>query len=122
MNAFFDTVSADLDVSGNDNLAQIPPERVGVGVDLAWGGFDASVDFIHAFKQHDVAEFELVTDPYDDLRAYLGWHGKWGGTGVTVYLQGRNLTDDEQRRHTSIIKDLAPSPGRTIEAGVRVRF
>jgi iron complex outermembrane recepter protein len=39
-----------------------------------------------------------------------------------VFVQGRNLTDDEQRQHSSFIKDLAPMPGRTIEAGLRARF
>ena len=41
---------------------------------------------------------------------------------LTVFVQGKNLTDDEQRLHTSFIKDFAPEPGRTIEAGVRLSF
>jgi iron complex outermembrane receptor protein len=40
----------------------------------------------------------------------------------TVFLQGRNLTDQDQRQHTSFIKDFAPMPGRTVEAGLRARF
>ena len=122
VSAFYDIVSADLDVSGNDNLARIPPERFGLGIALTWGSFGANLDYIHAFKQNDVADFELATGAYDDLRAYLGWYGGWGATSMTVFLQGRNLTDEEQRLHTSIVKDLVPQPGRTIEAGVRVRF
>ncbi|MYE51236.1 MAG: TonB-dependent receptor [Gammaproteobacteria bacterium] len=122
LSAFYDTVSAELDISGNDNLPRIPPERAGLGLDLSWGGFDASIDYVHAFKQNDTADFELATDAYDDLRAYLGWAGEWGNTSFTVFLQGRNLTDDEQRLHTSIVKDLVPQPGRTIEGGVRISF
>ena len=45
-----------------------------------------------------------------------------GDTSFRVFLQGRNLTDDEQRLHTSIVKDLVPQPGRTIEAGIRIAF
>jgi iron complex outermembrane receptor protein len=45
-----------------------------------------------------------------------------GVSSVELFLSGRNLTDDEQRYHTTFIKDLAPQPGRTIEAGVRVYF
>ncbi len=122
VSAFFDIVAADLDISGNDNLPLIPPERGGLGLTLNWGSVDANLEYTRAFKQNDVADFELATDAYDDLRAYLGWHTESAIGTVRVYLQGRNLTDDEQRRHTSIIKDLAPAPGRTIEAGVRVTF
>jgi iron complex outermembrane receptor protein len=39
-----------------------------------------------------------------------------------MFVQGKNLTDDEQRYHASFIKDFAPQPGRTIEAGIRMRF
>ncbi len=122
VNAFYDIVSAELDVSGNDNLPRIPPQRAGLGFSLDWASLDVDIDYARAFKQNDVAEFELETDAYDDLRAYIGWSGVWDDTTVTVFVQGRNLTDDEQRLHTSIVKDLVPQPGRTIEAGLRVAF
>ena len=51
VSAFFDTVSAELDVSGNDNLSRIPPQRAGLGLDLRWGSFDANIDYVRAFKQ-----------------------------------------------------------------------
>ena len=44
-----------------------------------------------------------------------------GDISVRLYPQGKNLTDDEQRKHTSVVKDLVPEPGRTIEAGVGIR-
>ena len=121
-NAFYDTVSAELDIIGNDNLPRIPPQRAGLGLDLSWGSVDASIDYVRAFKQNDTADFELATDAYDDLRAYIGWAGELGSTSFTVFVQGRNLTDDEQRLHTSIVKELVPQPGRTIEGGVRISF
>ena len=122
VSAFYDIVSAELDVSGNDNLPRIPPQRAGLGLELDWGNLDVNVDYTRAFKQDDVADFELATDAYDDLRAYVGWGHDWGDTSLTVFVQGRNLTDDEQRLHTSIVKDVVPQPGRTIEAGLRVAF
>ena len=68
------------------------------------------------------ADLEFETDGYNDLRAYVGWDVQAGGLALSVYVQGKNLTDDEQRKHTSLVKDLVPEPGRTIEAGVRIRF
>ena len=122
LSGLFDTVTAELDVDGNDNLPRIPPDRAGLGLELTVGRFAANLDYVRAFKQHDIGELELETDAYDDLRAYAGWDLTQGVTAITVYLQGRNLTDAEQRKHTSFVKDLLPEPGRTIEAGIRVRF
>ena len=120
--AFFDTVSPELDVSGNDNLPLIPPNRIGMSLEFTSDRLKANVDYVRASEQDDVAEFELPSDSYDDLRARIAWRLRTGGMTVDLFVAGRNLTDDEQRLHTSVVKDLAPQPGRTIEAGMRVRF
>lgn len=118
----FDTVTATLDVSGNDDLPRMPPTRYGVGLNAQWGPVRASVDYLRVRAQNNVTDFELPTDRYEDLRAYLGADVDVGNATMTLFVQGRNLTDDEQRQHTSFIKDLAPLPGRTLEAGIRARF
>ena len=122
LGAFFDTVSPRLDVSGNDNLPLIPPNRTGVSLEFTSDRLRANVDYVRAAEQDDVAEFELPTDGYDDLRARIAWRFRPGDSTVDLYVAGRNLTDDEQRLHTSVVKDLAPQPGRTVEAGLRMRF
>ena len=122
LSGLFDTVSATVDVSGNDNLPRIPPARVGLGMALTNGPFSVHVDFMRVSNQENAAELEFETDGYNDLRAYVGWDVEVGIMSVSVYLQGRNLTDDEQRNHTSVVKDLVPEPGRTIEVGVRIRY
>ena len=122
LGAFFDMVSPQIDVSGNGNLPLIPPDRVGVSVEFTSDRLRANVDYVRASEQHEVAEFELPSEGYDDLRARIAWRFRPGDATVDLYLAGRNLTDDEQRLHTSIVKDLAPQPGRTIEAGLRMRF
>ena len=122
LHGMFDTVSASVDVQGNDSLPRIPPARVGLGVALENGPISVHVDFMRVFSQEDAADLEFETDGYNDLRAYVGWDVEAGDMSFSVYLQGKNLTDDEQRKHTSLVKDLVPEPGRTIEAGVRVRF
>ena len=120
--AFFDTVSPEIDVSGNDNLPLIPPDRAGVSLEFTSDRLRANVDYVRASEQDEVAEFELPSEGYDDLRARIAWRFRPGDTTVDLFLAGRNLTDDEQRLHTSVVKDLAPQPGRTIEAGLRMRF
>lgn len=119
---FFDTVSAELDVSGNDHLPLIPPRRAGIGLDFEAGAFNARLDYVRAAAQDDVADNELPSEGYNDLRAWLGYEIERDGMLAEVFLRGRNLTGDEQRKHTSIIKDRAPEPDRTIEAGLRISF
>ena len=43
-------------------------------------------------------------------------------TPVTVSLRGRNLTDAEIREHASYLKDIAPSPGRSVSLGLAFTF
>ena len=122
LRGMLDYVSAEVDGTDNDNLPRIPPLRYGLGLTWKHQRFTASVDYIHARDQDDVADNEFVTDAYDDLRVHLGMDIPVGDSVVGIFLNGKNLTDDEQRLHTSFIKDFAPAPGRTIEGGVRINF
>jgi iron complex outermembrane receptor protein len=39
-----------------------------------------------------------------------------------MFVRAANLLDKEARRHTSLVKDIAPLPGRNFSIGVRARF
>jgi iron complex outermembrane recepter protein len=119
---FYDFVDAELDISGNDRLPRLPPDRAGAGLEARWQWLTANVDYLHAMKQDDTAAFELETASYDDLRAQLSGRFDLGESELTVFVQGRNLTDDDQRNHVSFIKDYAPLPGRSVLAGMRLAF
>ena len=121
-NAFFDRVSADIKGGNGDNPPRLPPDRLGLGATFENGPLSAALDYTRAFKQTETAAYELPTDAYDDLKARLAWAVKTQGASISLFVQGRNLTDAEQRHHTSLIKDLVPAPGRTIEGGVRIMF
>ena len=120
LTGFYDYVRGRLDDGDNRNLPRIPPQRIGVGARAYWHGLTVTLDYARTDDQDDVAELELPTDGFDDLRAYVGYTFLFGDSSLELFLAGRNLTDDEQRYHTSFIKDLAPQPGRTIEGGIRV--
>ena len=120
---FFDVVNADIDSVSESNLPLIPPTRIGLSSDLSWQNFDLSIDYLRAFKQDEIASFELITQAYNDLSVYVGWQVPVANAGaMEVFLRGDNLTDDEQRHHTSFIKDSAPQPGRRVTLGVRYTF
>jgi iron complex outermembrane receptor protein len=117
---FYDVVRARLKEGDERDLPRIPPERFGIGGRLEWGQFTATLDYARSADQNHIAAFELPTRGFDDLRAYLGFRVPLGESLLEFFIAGRNLTDDEQRHHTSFIKDFAPQPGRTVEGGIRV--
>ncbi len=121
-NAGFDTVRARFDDGENRNVPRISPQRWRLGAIAHWKGINAELSYRFVDDQEDAAVNELPTDSFEDLRLHLGYAMNVGGSVVEFFLNGRNLTDDEQRLHTSFIKDLAPQPGRTIEGGVQVRL
>jgi len=123
LNVMFDYVNAELDVTGNSNIPRLPPMRFGLGVEGSWGRFSGAIDYLRVSEQDNVAELELVTDAYNDLTAHVEYAlPVTNAATVTGFLQGRNLTNEEQRIHTSFINAFAPAPGRSIELGLRVEF
>jgi iron complex outermembrane receptor protein len=44
------------------------------------------------------------------------------GMELDLFVNGSNLRDEEARKHTSFVKDVAPLPGRNYAVGVRSRF
>ncbi|MFT5656193.1 MAG: iron complex outermembrane receptor protein, partial [Arenicella sp.] len=122
INILFDAVRAELSAGENRNLPRIPARRIGLGV--AWTNLNwlAKLNYQRVSEQQDVANFELATPSYDDFSIYLKRDFSWGDTDASLFIHGRNLSDQDQRHHASFIKDLAPAPGRRIELGVRLQF
>ncbi|WP_269715309.1 TonB-dependent receptor [Caulobacter sp. NIBR2454] len=111
-------------VRGDTDLgapARIPPYSVsvrGIADSPHWGG---KLEVRQVGKQTRVAEFELPTDAYTVLNARVSYK-PFGDPRMEFYIDGRNLTDAEVREHTSFLKDIAPSPGRSVRGGVAWRF
>ena len=122
INLLFDVVRAELIEGANSNLPRIPARRLGLGV--VWTNLNwlAKLNYQRVSAQQDVANFELATPSYNDFSIYLKRDLSWGDEDLSLFIHGRNLTDQDQRHHTSFIKELAPAPGRRFEVGVRFAF
>ena len=108
--------------SDNVNLPRITPWRYGAGMTYFQGPWYASVNYTRVNKQNDTALFETSTRGYDDLILYASYRISHADNDVTLFVSASNLLDEEKRRHTSFVKDLAPMPGRSGIFGVRVSF
>lgn len=109
-------------LEGGEDLPRMPPFGLGARLGYDDGRWAASLAVNHHFEQDEEAEFELPTDAYTLLDADLVFRPGWLRDGVTLFLRGRNLLDEDARLHTSPLKDSLPLPGRSIGAGVRMTF
>jgi iron complex outermembrane recepter protein len=103
-------------------LPRIAPARI--GADLAWelGNWTAGFGVLHVYDQDDTAPGETPTEGYNWFDANLAYGWSHGGTDMQVFLLGSNLGNEDARVATSYLKDFAPLPGRSIEAGFRIYF
>lgn len=118
----YDTLAVTASRSSENRLPQIPAERVTAGLELYRPALFANLVLTHNAAAKDTALFELPTDSWYDLstRVEYTFTGLGDAADVTVYLKGKNLTDEVQRNHISTIKDRVPLPGRTFAVGFRM--
>ena len=118
LEAAADYVDADTDLGP---AARIPPYSLTGRVKYASTPFDVALEIRHVGEQDEVAEFELPTDSYTLVNLSGAWR-PFADKNVTLFAEGRNLTDEEAREHVSFLKDIAPQPGRNLRVGVNYRF
>ena len=123
LDAGLDLVSGELDQGGNVPL--MPPLTLNAGAKADWQYWSAGAHVTWADDQTDLGTGELPTDGYTqlDLSASLKLAAfGFGQPGTELFLDARNVTDEEIRYSTSVLKDYIPAPGRNIRFGVRATF
>lgn len=115
-----DYVEAELD--NGRNLPRITPWRIGADMAYTNGPLAFVVDYTHTGKQDDTAPLESSTDGFNMLNLYAGYTMNLHGTDITLFARGSNLLNEEARRHTSFVKNIAPLPGRSGIFGLRASF
>lgn len=110
-------------VDGLGAAPRTPPLRVGATVEYAAGPWAAFASVLRASAQERIGAFETPTPGYTRVDAELSYGWSLGGDRrATLFIQGRNLTNEDIRLSTSFVKDLVPMPGRSVWAGLRVRM
>jgi iron complex outermembrane receptor protein len=106
-----------------EDLPRMPPRRFGARLqyhsDRALVGLEAT----RYSAQTDVAPFETATPGYTMINADFTWSlAAAGGRGVDFFVRATNLLDELARKHTSLVKDTTPLPGRNYAVGLRTKF
>ncbi len=124
-------IPLDLRVSGDyvrgklrdgGNLPRMTPMRLGLGFDTAFGDeWDLSIDLQRVFRQTNTGEAESETGSFNLIGFDLFWQPALLGD-AQVFLQGRNLLNEDGRRHQSFFKEEAPIIGRSFTTGLRFQF
>jgi iron complex outermembrane receptor protein len=106
----------------NEALPRIPPLSARVELEVPWRSLRFSPEVVFRAKQSRVFRDESTTGGSAVFNFGLTYLLVRGHTTHAITLQGYNLTDENYRVHTSLIKDLAPEIGRGVRASYTVRF
>ena len=105
-----------------ESLPRIAPLRLSSGLLWELNRWQARVDVEHASNQGRVPDNESGTNGYTTLGASAGYNFTVGGSQWLAFVKGDNLTDQTVRYASSILRDIAPAPGRSVEVGLRTTF
>ncbi len=117
-----DVEAFETEIALGGNLPRIAPGRVGADLNWSLGGLRASLGAVRYAKQDRVAANEEESSGYTLVDAGLAYRWDRAVSSYEVFLNGNNLTDQEARPHTSLLREFAPLPGRSVAFGVRVFF
>ena len=107
--------------SNGDNIPRIPPMSVSAGLSANFSGLtiDGNVQVLDSQKK--IALFETATKGATIYNIGVGYrppnNEKW-----QLRADLHNLTNEEVREHTSVLKDFLPKPGRNFSVSAHYSF
>jgi iron complex outermembrane recepter protein len=104
------------------DLPQLPPLRYGIELHFERGPMHLGLESYVYEDQEKVSAHERPTEGYTSVEMDASYRLSTGGGAFLLFVRGSNLLDEEARRHTSPLKEIAPLPGRSIHAGIRAEF
>lgn len=118
--AAYDLVRAEFDNGGHP--PRIPPSSLTLGLEAENAYWKGRVELVDTDNQSDLAAFETPTDGYTFLNAGLTFRPAGEASAWSLRVDGRNLTDEEGRVHSSFLKDELALPGRNVRFTVLASF
>ncbi|MBA3929597.1 MAG: hypothetical protein C0521_08425 [Xanthomonas sp.] len=112
----------EVDIAQGGYLPRTAPMRAGADIGWSLRGWRAALGAVSYGKQDDLAQNEAPSDGYTLVDAHLTYRWDRSASSWEVFLDGSNLTDEEARPHTSLLRNYAPLPGRGVAFGIRAYF
>ena len=100
------------------NLPRMTPSRLGFGMDAVRGSLRLSADLRRVFRQSRIGVAEDESEAFNLLSFTASWQPPALPAGE-LFLQGRNLLNEDGRLHQSFFRNQAPIIGRAVYAGLR---
>jgi iron complex outermembrane recepter protein len=116
-----DLVRAKL-IDADQPLPLIPAARLGAGLNYRQGPFVVRGSVRRTLEQDRVGPFEAPTPGFTMVDGSVSFRWFTGEIFHDLTLAGTNLADTEARLHTSLLKNVAPLPGREIRLVYRINF
>ena len=116
----YDLVRASFEDSGRP--PRIPPQTLTLGLSGESDAWSGRVEWVDTADQDRVADFESATEGNEMINASLAFRPLGEDGPLTFLIDGRNLTDELARAHTSFLKDELPLPGRSVRVAVTARL
>lgn len=103
-------------------IPRIAPLRGTLSADYGYGAWFARAVLVHAWSQHRRPSVESATDSYTTLGLTLGYRFKTGRVNWLAFVRGDNLTNQDVRYASSVLRDIAPQGRRSVTIGLRSTF
>lgn len=120
------TLCVETNESEGTNLPGMAPARIGVGFEVQQDKFDYGMRLHRSMKQDKVAvhggHSEEPTAAYTVVNAFASYDVDFGDSVGEFFIKGNNLTDELAYNHSSVLKQYAPLPGRSVELGLKFDF
>ena len=121
LTVFSDWVQGEFD--DGEDVPRLPPLRVGTQLNHSYQNWASELRLAYNDEQDRPGINESTSPSYTELNAQVSYEHKLPkDSSLRVYLEGKNLLDEEIRNATSFLRDLAPEPGRSFELGLRLTF
>ena len=105
------------------DLPRIPPLSVLSGLEAESDRLKLRAEWEYVSEANDVAAFELPTDSYNQINAFLTWKAPVDSKqDVQLRVSVLNIFDVEARQHASFLKDVVPLPGRNVRFSISAKL
>ena len=115
-----DTVRGSYD--GGGAIARMPPAMLTLGLEAKSPQMRVRAEVQSIAEQTRTATFETKTEASTALNALWSWRPVQSNDRIELSFEGRNLTNEDIREHTSFLKDYLPKPGRSIRVSLKGSF